>query len=63
MTKWKQLMAAGMIGTAVTFGMAGCTEKDESPVEEAGEKAGNALDNIGDAVKDAGDTVKEKTDN
>jgi hypothetical protein len=63
MTKWKQLMAAGMVATAVTFGVAGCTEKDESPVEEAGKDVGNALENIGDAVEDAGETVKEKTEN
>ncbi len=61
MTQWMRLMSAGMLATAVTFGVAGCEEK--GPMEKAGERMDDALEDAGDAIEDAGEKIEDKTDN
>ena len=62
MTTWMRLLSAGVLATAVSFDVTGCSEQ-KGPMEEAGERMDDALDEAGDAIEDAGDTIKEKTDN
>ena len=45
--------------TALTLGLTGCPEKDESPLEKAGEKIEDASDKAGDGVEQAGEKIED----
>lgn len=59
--KWMRVMTVWMLALGVAFGVAGCEEK--GPMEEAGERMDDALDDAGDAIEDAGDKVEDAVDN
>lgn len=57
---WKRAMVAVLVGW-MTLATTGC-DRQEGPLEEAGESADEAVENAGDKLEDAGDELEDRFD-
>lgn len=56
----KRAMSAVLVGW-MTLATIGC-DRQEGPLEEAGESADEAIENAGDELEDAGDELEDRFD-
>lgn len=55
----KHILMATLAGV-LTVSLMGCEQ--QGPMEEAGERIDNSMENAGDKIEDAGDKVEDKLD-
>lgn len=61
MLKLLKLAIVGAFVMTLAFGTVACVEK-KGPMEKAGEKIDDAVDDIGDNIEDAGDEIEDAVD-
>ena len=51
-------LSAALVMSALLFALSGC-EKQEGPMENAGESIDNATESVGDHVENAGEAIQD----